>query len=63
MKTLTYFLLLSTCLLLPACTPDNSAKTKLFEDQRNALDKAKAVDAIVQQQNLQTQQSLEKQAQ
>jgi hypothetical protein len=37
-----------TLLLLSACSPDNSEKTpspKLFAEQRDALDKAKTVDA------------------
>ena len=46
-----------------ACTPDNSSKTKLFEDQRNALDKAKGVENTVQQQLLDTQKNAEKQTQ
>lgn len=50
-------------LMLLACSPDNSAKTKLFEDQRNALDKAKTVEKTVQQQMQETRQNEEKQTQ
>ncbi len=63
MKPHIYLLFILTSLLLPACSPDNTPKTKLFEEQRNALDKAKAVDSTVQQQTQQLQQNEEKQTQ
>lgn len=63
MKTPHYLLIALTCFTLLACSPDNSAKTKLFEDQRNALDKAKALEKTVQQQSQEAQQNIEKQTQ
>jgi ABC-type enterochelin transport system substrate-binding protein len=63
MKPVNFIFLIFTSLLLLACSPDNTPKTKLFEEQRNALDKAKAVDSTVQQQTQQLQQSEEKQTQ
>ena len=63
MKPTHYMLFILTSLILLACSPDNTPKTKLFEEQRNALDKAKAVDSTVQQQTQQLQQNLEKQSQ
>jgi len=64
MKTLNYLLILLTSLILIACNPDNSAtKTKLFEEQRSALEKAKGVENIIKQQAQETQQNLEKQSQ
>jgi len=63
MKSLAYLILIPTSLFLLACSPDNSAKTKLFEEQRAAQEKAKAVDSMVQQQTQQLQQSVEKQSQ
>lgn len=58
-----YMLLILVSLLLPACSPDNTPKPKLFEEQRSALDKAKAVDSTVQQQTQQLQQNVDKQTQ
>ena len=63
MKPTKYMLLILASLLLPACSPDNSPKPKLFEEQRSALDKAKAVDSTVQQQTQQLQQNVDKQSQ
>lgn len=63
MKPLNYLSIVLTSLLLMACGPDNTPKPKLFEEQRNALDKAKAVEQTVQQQTKETQQSVEKQTQ
>lgn len=63
MKPVNFIFLIFTSLLLLACSPDNTPKTKLFEEQRTALDKAKAVDSTVQQQTQQLQQSEEKQTQ
>ena len=50
-------------MLLSGCSPDNSAKTKLFEEQRTALEKAKAVESTAQQQTQEMQQNVEKQTQ
>ena len=63
MKPLNYLVVIFTALMLLACGPDKSPKPKLFEEQRNALDKAKEVEGIVQKQNQETQQSLEKNTQ
>jgi len=63
MKSLTYLILLPTILFLLACSPDNSAKTRLFEEQRSALEKAKGVESSVQQQTQTMQQNVEKQTQ
>jgi len=63
MKTFNSVALTFSGLILLACSPDNSTKTKLFEDQRNVLDKAKEVDNIVQKQSQQLQQNVEQQSQ
>ena len=63
MKSLNYLIILLTSLVLAGCSPDSSAKTKLFEEQRSALDKAKEVDSKIQQQTQQLQQSVDKQSQ
>lgn len=63
MKPTHYMLFILTGLMLIACSPDNTPKTKLFEEQRNALDKAKEVDKTVQQQTQQLQQNVDKQSQ
>jgi len=63
MKPLNFLFLLLTSLLLLACGPDNSAKTRLFEEQRSALDKAKGVENTVQQKMQETRQNEEKQTQ
>lgn len=52
-----------TSLAMLACSPDNTPKTKLFEEERNALEKAKAVESAVQQQTQQLQQNVDKQSQ
>lgn len=62
MKTFNAVALIFSGLILLACSPDNSSKTKLFEDQRNVLDKAKEVDNVVQKQTQQLQQNLEQQS-
>lgn len=62
MKFTTLLIVLSSLILL-ACGPDKTPPPKLFEDQRTALDKAKAVEGTVQLQNQNMQQSLEKQTQ
>lgn len=63
MKPVNFILIIFTSLLLQACSPDNTPKTKLFEEQRNALDKAKAVDSTMQQQTQQSRENEEKQTQ
>lgn len=63
MKSSAYIIMLPAVLLLSGCSPDNSAKTKLFEEQRTALEKAKAVENTVQKQTQEEQQSVEKQTQ
>jgi hypothetical protein len=57
--------LLCAILLLAACSPkDNEPPApKLFEDQRNALDKAKAIDPALQKQDEEQRKALEQQAQ
>jgi hypothetical protein len=63
MKYLNYLLLITTSLLLLACGPDKAPKAKLFEEQRNALDKAKEVDGKVQQQADEMKKNMDKQTQ
>ena len=63
MKSLNCLIILLTSLVLAGCSPDSSAKTKLFEEQRAVLEKAKAVESSVQQQTQEMQQSIEKQTQ
>ena len=63
MKSLNFLIILLTSLVLAGCSPDNSPKTKLFEEERAALEKAKAVEATIQQQAQQLQQNTEKQTQ
>lgn len=56
--------LLCATLLLAACSPkDNEPPApKLFEGQRDALDKAKAVDAELQKRDEAQQKAMEQQA-
>jgi len=63
LKYINFLILLSTSLLLLACSPDNTPKPKLFEEQRNALDQAKEIDGKVQQQTQDMQKNLDKQTQ
>lgn len=65
MKPSNYSILLLACLSLLACSPDNdaNAKTKLFEEQRSALEKAKGVENIIQQQTKDLQQNTDKNTQ
>lgn len=51
--------------LLGACSPSDNTppKPKLFEQERNVLDKSKAVDAVQQQQTEAQKQAVEKQTQ
>ncbi|HEU0188025.1 MAG TPA: hypothetical protein VFR06_09055 [Gallionellaceae bacterium] len=53
--------LLMLLALLSACNRDDQ-QAKLFEQQRNALDKAKAVDSTVQKQAQELQQNVNKQS-
>lgn len=52
-------------LLLGACSPNKEEKTppKLFEEQRDALDKAKTVNPAQQQQDEEQRKAIEKQTQ
>ena len=61
MKTTNTTALIFTCLAMIACSPDTTPKTKLFEEERSALEKAKAVESTVQQQTQQLQQNVEQQ--
>lgn len=63
MKYISYFLVLATSLLLLACGPDKTPTPKLFEEQHNALDKAKQIDDKVQQQAEELKKNMEKQTQ
>lgn len=63
MKSPNYFFMILTSLILFGCSPDNNAKTKLFEEERSTLEKAKAVESTIQQQTQQLQQNTEKQTQ
>jgi hypothetical protein len=56
--------LLSTILLLSACgQSDNQPAPKLFQEQREALDKAKAVAPALQQQEEEQRKATEQQSQ
>ncbi len=57
--------LLSTLVLLAACSPksDEPPAPQLFQQQRQALDKAKAVDANQQKQEEEQRKAIEQQAQ
>lgn len=58
------FALLCTILLLTACgQSDNQPTPKLFKDQRDALDKAKTVDATLQKQAEEQRKTTEQQTQ
>lgn len=59
------FILLCSILLLGACGPggNDAPPPKLFQDQRNALDKAKAVEPALQKQNEEQRKEIEKQEQ
>lgn len=63
MKLSNFLAITLACLTLFGCGPDKSPAPKLFEEQRNALDKAKAVEATVQQQTQDLQHNVEKQTQ
>ncbi len=57
---------LCTMLLLSACSPSNDEKSpppQLFKEQRDALDKAKAVDAAQQEQAEKQRKEMEQQTQ
>jgi hypothetical protein len=54
--------LLCTILLLSACgKSENQSPPKLFQDQREALDKAKAVGPALQQQSEEERKQIEQQ--
>lgn len=54
--------LLCTLLLLGACgQSENQPAPKLFQDQRDVLDKAKAVDPAMQKQDEEQRKALEQQ--
>lgn len=56
--------LLCTLLLLSACgQSDNQPAPKLFTEQRDVLDKAKAVDPMVQKQDEEQRKAIDQQAQ
>lgn len=57
--------ILLALLSLGACGPNNDATPppKLFKEQRDVLDKSKAVDASQQQQNEEQRKALEQQTQ
>jgi hypothetical protein len=57
--------LLCALLLLGACSPNNNETPapKLFKDQREALDKAKAVDPAQQKQDEEQKKAIEQQTQ
>lgn len=63
MKKCHYLIILFTGFILLGCDPDNSTKTKLFEEERSALEKAKAVESTIQQQTRQTQENADQQTQ
>lgn len=62
MKSPTYLIILLTSSLLLACNHDDGSKAKLFEEQRTALEKAKAVENIVQKQAQDLKQNADKQS-
>jgi hypothetical protein len=62
MKPRCLVLLLALCSLV-ACGQDTTPPPKLFKEDRAALDKAKAVDSLIQQQAQDQQQTVEQQTQ
>jgi hypothetical protein len=57
-------LALLTLLLLNACSPsETTPPPKLFKEQRDVLDKAKAVDTALQQQSEEQRKLIEQQTQ
>lgn len=56
-------IILSPLFLLAACGPGDSAPPKLFEQQREALDKAKAVEGMQQEQAEKQRKEMEQQTQ
>jgi hypothetical protein len=56
---------LCSILLLSACGPgaNDAPPPKLFQDQRDVLDKAKAVDGTLQKKDEEQKKEIEKQAQ
>jgi uncharacterized protein YcfL len=63
MKPKNYLFIVLASFILIACSPEKDTQTKLFEEQRNALDKAKAVESVVRQQTEEMQKNMEKQTQ
>lgn len=63
MKLINYLFIVLSALALLACSPDTTPQSKLFEGQRDALDKAKDVENTVQQQTQDMQKNLDKQTQ
>lgn len=65
MKRLCYTAALLALGLLSACSPSENAapKQKLFEQERNVLDKSKTIDAAQQQQTQEQKDAIDKQAQ
>lgn len=57
MNLTAHTLLLAAALALSACTPDKTPK--IAESQRAALDKAKALEATLNQQAVQQQQQID----
>lgn len=60
----TFWLLALCALLLPGCSDEKQPPPpKLFESQRNAMDKAKALEDAVQQQADQQREQIDQQTQ
>jgi hypothetical protein len=54
-----WLLILPALWILGACSPSSDGTPKIAEDQRTVLEKAKAVDTLVQQSGEQTKQAIE----
>lgn len=54
-----WLLILPALWILSACSPSENSAPKIAEDQRAVLEKAKAVDTLVQQSGEQTKQAIE----
>ena len=63
MKLYKHLIIFNVLISIPGCGPNDPPKTKLFEEQRNALDKAKEVEGKVKLQAQEMQKSMEKQTQ
>ena len=56
------FVTVALLLLLGSCSPSNTTpQPKLFNEQRDALDQAKAIDAVQQQQAEEQHKAIEQQ--